>query len=115
MADEKPGFFKDGLSIDESRISALIITYVISFIIAMVLCIIQKDVESIKAIVFANISAVTGINITNSITSYSSVKPKTIISSQPIIYPTQTTTPVNTVNTVNQNTNQSKYTDWPKE
>ena len=66
MSNNK-SFWKDGLSIDESRISALIISYIISFVVTLGLCIYTKDIESLKAMFFANIAAITGINITNSI------------------------------------------------
>jgi Kef-type K+ transport system membrane component KefB len=60
-------FMQDGLSIDESRVSVLIATYLISFLVTLGYCVYTKDVESMKAIFFSTIAAVTGINVTNSI------------------------------------------------
>lgn len=67
-------FFHDGLSIDESRMSVLIVTYLVSFVVTLVFCIYTKDVESMKSIFFSTITAVTGINITNSIVNRTSNK-----------------------------------------
>lgn len=65
---KKPNsFIQDGLSIDESRVSILIGTYLISFIVTLGFCIYTKDVESMKSIFFSTIAAITGINVTNSI------------------------------------------------
>lgn len=66
-SEQKSSFFRDGLSIDESKTSLLMITYLINFIVILVFFVKTKDAESLKAIFFANISAITGINVTHSI------------------------------------------------
>jgi hypothetical protein len=60
-------FIQDGLSIDESRVSVLIATYIISFLVTLGFCVYTKDVETMKSMFFSTIAAVTGINITKSI------------------------------------------------
>lgn len=66
--NHKPdSFLKDGLSIDESRISVLILSYMISFLATTIFCIYLKDIESLKAVFFANIASITGINVTNTV------------------------------------------------
>jgi hypothetical protein len=70
-------FIRDGLSIDESRLSVMIISYIISFLTIVALCIYLRDVETMKAVFFANATAITGINVTNSIVSNTKAKDDT--------------------------------------
>jgi ADP-ribosylglycohydrolase len=56
-------FWSDGLSIDEARISAIIIAFMISFATLMYLCVISEDTDTVKSIVLGLITAITGINI----------------------------------------------------
>lgn len=65
--DSNKSFFEDGLSIDETKISMLMITYLICFIVTLVFFVKTGDGEGLKTIFFANIGAVTGVNITSSI------------------------------------------------
>lgn len=60
-------FFEDGLSIDETKISMLMITYFICFIVILVFFVKTGDGEGLKSVFFANIGAVTGVNVTSSI------------------------------------------------
>lgn len=67
MNEKSKGFVKDGLSIDESRVSVLIISYLTSFLVTTAFCAYNNDVESMKSIFFATLTAVAGINITNTV------------------------------------------------
>ena len=60
-------FIRDGLSIDETKISVLMITYIICFLATLAFFIYTQDGEGLKAIFFSNIAAITGVNISNSI------------------------------------------------
>lgn len=65
---EKPNsFIRDGLSIDETKVSILMISYIICFIAVLWFFISVKDGEGLKTMFFSTIAAVTGMNITNSI------------------------------------------------
>lgn len=65
--DEHKSFFEDGLSIDETKISMLMITYLICFIVTLVFFVKTQDGEGLKTLFFSNIGAVTGVNVTTSI------------------------------------------------
>lgn len=69
--DKIDSFFKDGLSIDETRVSVLIVTYVISFFVTVGMCVYMKDIEGLKSVLYANLGAVTGLNIVKSVTGSS--------------------------------------------
>lgn len=67
--DNRPNsFLRDGLSIDETRVSLLMITYFIIFIVCCYVFVKTADNEGLKSIFFAILAAVTGINLTNTIT-----------------------------------------------
>jgi hypothetical protein len=63
----KVNILRSGFSIDETRVSVLIITYLIGFIITVTLCVMNKDTEGLKQILFALTAGITGVNVTNSI------------------------------------------------
>lgn len=67
--DKPNSFIKDGLSIDETKLSILMISYIICFIATLVFFIYTQDGEGLKAMFFSNIAAITGMNITNSISN----------------------------------------------
>ena len=67
-SDYKKSFFEDGLSIDETKLSMLMITYLICFIVIIIFFVKTGDGEGLKTVFFANIGAVTGVNVTSSIT-----------------------------------------------
>lgn len=56
-------FFQDGLSIDETRVSVLVITYLLSFAAAVTMCIVLKDTDGLKTIFYTNLGAVTGASV----------------------------------------------------
>lgn len=66
--DRPNSFLRDGLSIDETKVSLLMITYFIIFIICCYVFVKTADNEGLKSIFFAILAAVTGINLTNTIT-----------------------------------------------
>jgi hypothetical protein len=67
MDEIKKMFFINSLSIDETKASVLIITYIIAFLTIVVMCVIYKDIGTLKEILFATIFAITGINVSNGI------------------------------------------------
>lgn len=58
-------FLKDGLSIDEAKVSILMLTYFIGFIVFLVLVFLNGDIESVKSMLMTLIAAITGVNIIN--------------------------------------------------
>lgn len=60
-------FFEDGLSIDETKISMLMITYFICFVVTLIFFVKTSDGDGLKTLFFANIGAVTSVNVTSSI------------------------------------------------
>lgn len=72
---KKPdSFITDGLSIDETKLSMLMITYVICFFVTLIFFIKTQDGEGLKAMFFSNIGAIAGVNVTNSISNAFSSK-----------------------------------------
>lgn len=67
-SNKSQSFFEDGLSIDETKLSMLMITYLICFIVIVIFFVKTGDGEGLKTVFFANIGAVTGVNVTSSIT-----------------------------------------------
>lgn len=67
--DKPNSFITDGLSIDETKLSILMISYVICFIVTLWFFVKTSDGEGLKAMFFSNIAAITGMNITNSISN----------------------------------------------
>ena len=74
--DKSSNFLKDGLSIDETRVSLLMISYFIIFIVCCYVFVKTADNEGLKSIFFAILAAVTGINLTNTITHQDASKKK---------------------------------------
>ena len=58
-------FIKDGLSIDESKISLLMISYAICFILSIIYFICMKEGENLISMFYAITAAVTGSAISN--------------------------------------------------
>ena len=65
--EKKDSFIKDGLSLDETKTSTLMITYVICFIVVLAFFVKTGNGEALKTIFFANIGAVTGLNVTHTV------------------------------------------------
>jgi hypothetical protein len=65
MAKKGRSFISDGLSIDETRISFLLLTYGATLIPTIYLCLTTQDVQTLASICFALITGITTINITN--------------------------------------------------
>lgn len=70
MKNKKPNsFLADGLSIDETKLSVLMISYIICFIVTLWFFVQSKDGEGLKSMFFSTIAAITGVNITNSLSN----------------------------------------------
>jgi hypothetical protein len=102
-------FFSDGFSIDETRVSALIITYIIGFFVTIVMCILTKDVDGLKQILFTSIACISGINMTSTIFSAN----KAINSSTNNINKPITTTNTAINNTASSTSNNSNLFNIP--
>lgn len=65
-----PGFLGDGLSVDETKFSVLIVLTIIYSIFMLVMYCLHKDISSNLVLAFQTlIAAVAGINIAESISS----------------------------------------------
>lgn len=62
---ENKSFWKDGLSIEESKVSVIVITYLIGFIVTSYLCMKLGNVDVMQNIFLANLAAIAGINVTS--------------------------------------------------
>lgn len=58
-------FIKDGLSIDESKVSLLMVSYAICFILSIIYFIRMKEGDNLISMFYAIIAAVTGSAISN--------------------------------------------------
>lgn len=65
---KKNSFFSDGLSVDESKVSVLILSYIFVCAVVMFLCITNKETIIAKDVFIAILVGVTGINISDKIT-----------------------------------------------
>lgn len=69
MEEEKFNI-KDGLSIEETKVSALIILCVLTFLFAFVMYILDKDItDNLTSIIQTLILVIGGVNLSNSIAS----------------------------------------------
>lgn len=62
-------FLKNGLSIDETKVSLLMISYVICFTIAIVFFVYRREGDNLLSMFYAVIAAVTGSSISNQLMS----------------------------------------------
>lgn len=61
---------KDGLSINEAKVSALIILCVLTFLFAFVMYVLDKDItDNLTSIIQTLILVIGGVNLSNSIAS----------------------------------------------
>ncbi len=74
----KKHYFSDGFSIDETKVSILMITYSISFIVCLIYFVYTNNADGVKTVFLSTITAVTGINLVKTFTA-----PKTNIEEQP--------------------------------
>lgn len=69
MEEEKFNI-KDGLSIEETKVSALIILCVLTFLFAFVMYVLEKDItDNLTSIIQTLILVIGGVNLSNSIAS----------------------------------------------
>ncbi|WP_456083888.1 hypothetical protein [Megamonas funiformis] len=69
MEEEKFNI-KDGLSINEAKVSALIILCVLTFLFAFVMYVLDKDItDNLTSIIQTLILVIGGVNLSNSIAS----------------------------------------------
>lgn len=69
MEEEKFNI-KDGLSIEETKVSALIILCVLTFLFAFVMYVLDKDItDNLTSIIQTLILVIGGVNLSNSIAS----------------------------------------------
>lgn len=68
MKKKKSSFFSDGLSVDESKVSVLIISYIAVCAIVMYLCIANNETIVAKDVFIAILVGVSGINVTDKVT-----------------------------------------------
>lgn len=69
MEEEKFNI-KDGLSIEETKVSALIILCVLTFLFAFVMYVLNKDItDNLTSIIQTLILVIGGVNLSNSIAS----------------------------------------------
>lgn len=69
MEEEKFNI-KDGLSINEAKVSALIILCVLTFLFAFVMYVLEKDItDNLTSIIQTLIVVIGGVNLSNSISS----------------------------------------------
>lgn len=69
MEEEKFNI-KDGLSISEAKVSALIILCVLTFLFAFVMYVLDKDItDNLTSIIQTLILVIGGVNLSNSIAS----------------------------------------------
>jgi hypothetical protein len=65
-------FFEDGLSVDETKMSSLIICLFITLGPLVYLCVVKQDTATLLSLAIAIITAIAGINVTNMITNKTS-------------------------------------------
>lgn len=63
MDKEKGSFWSDGLSIDETKFSVLVLSYFVAFIVLLFMCAKNNDIETVEDITGLLLTAVFGINI----------------------------------------------------
>lgn len=69
MEEEKFNI-KDGLSINEAKVSALIILCVLTFLFAFVMYVLEKDItDNLTSIIQTLILVIGGVNLSNSISN----------------------------------------------
>lgn len=69
MEEEKFNI-KDGLSINEAKVSALIILCVLTFLFAFVMYVLEKDItDNLTSIIQTLIVVIGGVNLSNSISN----------------------------------------------
>lgn len=69
MEEEKLNI-KDGLSINEAKVSALIILCVLTFLFAFVMYVLDKDItDNLTSIIQTLIVVIGGVNLSNSISN----------------------------------------------
>lgn len=69
MEEEKINI-KDGLSINEAKVSALIILCVLTFLFAFVMYVLDKDItDNLTSIIQTLILVIGGVNLSNSISN----------------------------------------------
>lgn len=69
MEEEKFNI-KDGISIEETKVSALIILCVLTFLFAFVMYVLDKDItDNLTSIIQTLILVIGGVNLSNSIAS----------------------------------------------
>lgn len=74
MEEEKFNI-KDGLSIEETKVSALIILCVLTFLFAFVMYVLDKDItDNLTSIIQTLILVIGGVNLSNSIASVFTIR-----------------------------------------
>lgn len=70
MNEEEKFNIKDGLSINEAKVSALIILCVLTFLFAFVMYVLEKDItDNLTSIIQTLIVVIGGVNLSNSISN----------------------------------------------
>lgn len=70
MNEEEKFNIKDGLSINEAKVSALIILCVLTFLFAFVMYVLDKDItDNLTSIIQTLILVIGGVNLSNSISN----------------------------------------------
>lgn len=68
--EEEKFDIKDGLSIEETKVSALIILCVLTFLFAFIMYVLDKDItDNLTSIIQTLILVIGGVNLSNSIAS----------------------------------------------
>lgn len=67
-------FWSDGLSIDETKFSILVISYMLAFSALLFMCIKNNDVETIEDVTSLLLTAVFGINIAKTLVGQASTQ-----------------------------------------
>lgn len=68
MSRKSESYWKDGLSIDETKFSVLVLAFIVGYIVLMYLCIKNNDTNTVERIIIFITSAITGLNITKAVT-----------------------------------------------
>lgn len=68
MKETNKSFWKDGLSIDETKFSILVLSYMIALTAFLILCVVNNDIENVKDVVVLLLGSIFGINISRIIT-----------------------------------------------
>lgn len=70
MNEEEKFNIKDGLSINEAKVSALIILCILTFLFAFVMYVLNKDItDNLTSIIQTLILVIGGVNLSNSISN----------------------------------------------